>query len=143
MIRRSLVTALTLLYSLTAIGMPLHFHYCRGELKHVSVLVKMECHVPDQTMVGQTCCKSVKPHCEAKHSLNNCCDDATQWIQDDVPALCAKGFEFDDVDALYAVNVVAGHTVQPQAVQGLPQVETVSDHSPPLYLLQCSFIFYG
>ena len=144
MLRKTLVATLTLLYSATAIGMPLHFHYCRGELKHITVLVKMECHVPNPVKSDHTCCKSIKPHCEATYALNNCCDDATQWIQDDIPALCLKNSEFEDISFAQAVdNTLPGLSDLSETNQSAELFKEPSYHKSPLYLLQCSLIYYG
>lgn len=143
MLRKSLVAALILLYSATAIGVPLHFHYCRGELKHVSFLLKMECHVPETGTAEHACCKTTKPQCGNGQTLNSCCDDATQWIQDDLPAICAKS----DLDQLSGLTAMIPASV-PTIEYALHHILPSTDHDfqqvhPPLYLLQCAFIFYG
>jgi hypothetical protein len=142
MIRRSLVSALILLYSLATIGMPLHFHYCRGELKHVTLLVKLECHVPQQAIAGHACCKAAMPTCESKHRLNNCCDDSTQWIQDEIPALCPKHADFEDVSAPTITYPKYDDTERLLNIS-TPSVDYRSARPQSLYLLQCAFIFYG
>lgn len=142
MYRKSLVAALMLLYSASAIGVPLHFHYCQGELKHVSFLLKMECHDIGSESTGHACCQKAQLHCGSGHTLNSCCDDATQWLQEDISALCAKS-ELD----------LSGDWSTPTCPCSLQNICTDSgvsisngsseSGSNPLYLIQCAFIFYG
>ena len=144
MLRRLLVSVLTLLYSAATIGMPLHFHYCRGELKHVSVLLKLDCHDTEQSEAGHACCKTPKPHCESKRALNTCCDDSTQWVQDEMLALNVKSSESEtsEIPEVLSCGVSAWSE---QAGQNASLRASMDEYvqPPPLYLLQCSLIFYG
>lgn len=142
MYRKSLVAALMLLYSASAIGIPMHFHYCQGELKHVSFLLKMECHDPGTGQTDPACCQTSRSHCASGQTLNSCCDDATQWIQDDLPAICAKSDL--DLDGDLFITAMASDLSDPYGVI----IDTGSDASirnigRPLYLMQCALIFYG
>lgn len=142
MYRKSLVVALVLLYSASAIGVPMHFHYCQGELKHVSFLVKMECDEPGTVSTDHACCQTAKSHCATSQTLNSCCDDATQWLQDDLPAICAKSDL--DLNGDLFITALSSDFPDPYAVS----VSVVSDASTrliprPLYLMQCALIFYG
>jgi hypothetical protein len=146
--RRFLVAILVLLYSASAIGVPLHFHYCRGELKHVTLLVKMECHVPESGMAGHACCQKEYTQCgNALQSFNTCCNDATRWLQDHAPAVCPKDHAGDIQTKSGTDDIAVEHRIAP-----VPQI-TISDlllrtesdtgDKAPRYLRFCALIYYG
>ena len=37
------VLSLVMIYSISAVGVPLHYHYCKGDLEHITLLVQKEC----------------------------------------------------------------------------------------------------
>jgi hypothetical protein len=144
MLRKSLVSTLILLYSASAIGLPLHFHYCRGELKHITLLVKMECHAQEHDTMDHACCRAQKSQCDLGIKTQNCCDDATQWIQEDLPALCVEGHDLE-----FPVIANAAVTSSVELFQHLysgVSIFSVKENpgtGPPIYQIQCSLIYYG
>jgi hypothetical protein len=144
MFRKSAVVILILLYSASAIGVPLHFHYCRGELKHITFFVKMECHEPGADQAVHACCQGMKAETCSGHTLNNCCDDATQWIQDNLPAICAKNTE-DQTNIAQVAVIRLDQTFESKAVYtaGKPSEDVKNNIGIPLYVLQCALIYYG
>lgn len=142
MLRKSLVAILILLYSATAIGVPLHLHYCQGELMHITVLVKVECGEPETGMEDQGCCQNKKPNCHSGNTLNNCCDDATQWLQDDLLAICQKSIDGDTPTVVKSAIVHNNATI---IIQDSPSVypALLTSSGPPLYIFQCALVYYG
>jgi hypothetical protein len=142
MLRKSLVAVLLALYSLSAIGMPLHFHYCKGELKHVTLLVQKGCHVEEAPV--HACCKGSKPHCDATDGQNSCCDDDIHWLQDNEPTVCASALAFQDLS-----EVQIGISTLPEIDEITKEQVCSADFNPghgsdpPLFLLHCSLIYYG
>jgi len=143
-LRKIVVGLLILLYSASAIGLPLHFHYCKGVLKHVTLFVKMTCHELELERTAHACCKS-HTQCSAGPTMNTCCDDATEWIQDSIPAILARDVEFDLtllVNAVAPSSAKSLNTVITQEVFG-PGPDAGPPPGPPIYLLTCSLIYYG
>lgn len=145
MARKALVLVIVALYSLSVVGMPLHYHYCKGQLKHVTVFVKLECHGEGTTQDAHTCCGVQKAHCSTGHSANQCCDDATEWLQEDIPGVSAKNVTQDPdqvSDAVTGLVLPAAPTVLGQHLT--IKADTGPPLSPiPLFLSHCSLIFYG
>jgi len=144
MVRKSIVSALLLLYSLTAIGVPLHLHYCRGELKHVTLFVKAGCHEMPKEQVARACCKEKQPHCAIGQAHNQCCSDDTQWLQEDLPVIVAEYIQLTiDLDDLNPgvheiLSEESMHRMDP-----IPEIQYPPGADIPLYLVHCSLIFYG
>jgi len=143
MFRKSVVAILILLYSASAIGMPLHFHYCRGELKHVTLFLKMECHEVTSEQISPNCCKKAQTLCESGPSWNNCCDDDTRWIQDNLPAICSKSP--DPVIIAPATSTLPNLSISDELALA-PFNTGLCEFIPletPRYLAHCALIFYG
>lgn len=145
MVRKSLVAVLILLYSASTIGMPLHFHYCKGELRHVSLLVKISCHDAEESQEVHACCKTnqAAATCHVSPSMKSCCDDATQWVQDKLPAILAKDLEVELSPAISAVAIEVSVLFVTTAAQQEVNTEEDPPPGPPIYLRDCSLIYYG
>ena len=149
MMRKLSVLVLLTVYSATAIGVPLHYHYCEGELQHVSILFKKACasHEEDEHTdeVPTACCTSKDvSHCEESKGVNNdCCDNESDLVQigdefvgytnvlpDDISELIWSASE-TEVLSTYLEELVSHPT------HGPPGVEVKK------YLAHCSFVFYG
>ena len=140
MLRKVLVSSLILLYSLSVIGVPLHFHYCRGELKHVSLVVRKGCQGEDMHKVmARDCCKKTKPQC----TKGKCCNDATEWAQENIPAVVQKLVFKAPMTLRSAEQVAESHLTEYTYQQPAPRDMEALAESPPLYLLKCSLIYYG
>jgi len=148
MMRKISVLVLLTLYSTVAIGVPLHYHYCGGELQHISLFTTKECashdDVHSNTEELRTCCEGkTVSHCQDGISIPDCCDDKTELLQIDESVTALVLLQSDYVDAVIACEFaelpkiiqkedatgVAIHVLQPKPV--LP------------YLEHCSLIFYG
>jgi hypothetical protein len=144
MLKRALISVLVLLYSLTAIGMPLHFHYCKGELQHITLILRMDCH-EQEPVEGQSCCKPTTAHCPESLAVNACCSDATQWLHEEVPAICSANIlpeEGPDGYAVAHILTIAGHTPSGGSDM-IPREPQSPGPDIPLYVAHCALIFYG
>jgi hypothetical protein len=124
-------------------GVPLHFHYCRGELKHVTFLVKMYCHMPENADAPTGCCKKKTQQCAVGVVLQDCCDDATQWLQENLPAVCIKSnvSDLQGCDPAFVTGMSFGQLTVDNAI-AVSTFEAIPPDTP-LYLLQCALIYYG
>jgi hypothetical protein len=143
MLRKSAVSLLLFLYSLSAIGMPMHFHYCKGELKHVTLFVQKGCHPEPAPTSDHACCKSLNSHCDLGDVRDNCCDNSTEWLQDNAPTVCAKAFVLQDTPdkELVILSFCDTETIYSDQI-ARDDTETIHGSDPPLYLLHCSLIYY-
>jgi hypothetical protein len=75
--------------------------------------------------------------------MKSCCDDATQWVQDKLPAILAKDLEVELGPAISAVAIEGSTLFVTAAPQ--PELYTAEDPppGPPIYLRDCSLIYYG
>jgi hypothetical protein len=123
--------------------MPLHFHYCMGELKHVTFLLKVECHGEGTVGDLHACCGVSKSSCSAGHSLNKCCNDSTEWLQDEIPALLQKVDSDTLTDGIEAYPKGGNHVLISSVHSELHPGSNLQISPRPLYLLKCSLIYYG
>ena len=149
MMRKLSVLVLLTVYSATAIGVPLHYHYCEGELQHVTFIFRKGCDSHDEDAHVEespfACClgKEVS-HCEeSAASESDCCDNESDLLQIGDEFVAVTNTLADDYTALMPVVEVvemAGEYVQ--SLLANPA------NGPPLpaqkkYLTNCSFVFYG
>jgi hypothetical protein len=148
MMRKISVLVLLTLYSAVAIGVPLHYHYCGGELQHITLFAPKECESHDvahkKVEEPQACCQGKAiSHCNDETSGPDCCEDQTELLQldDRVAALVL-------LQGKYADAIVVCEFAELPSIQ---QKEAVNSdityvQPPPLvqsYLEHCSLIFYG
>lgn len=144
MLRKVTVMLFVLLYSMSAVGMPLHYHYCKGQLQHVTLLTKRTCDDTHAKAVSPfACCLGLdKMVCEADEG--DCCDDESQWLSNDEDQLQASLTKsIADLD-LQIVSPEAGWDLIGSSAE--TEVEPTANAPPPggaKYLLYCSFVFYG
>ncbi len=136
-----------MIYSVSAVGVPLHYHYCKGDLEHITLLIQKECsdHEEEQQRLADSpfaCCLKDKMSCEASTEKGDCCDDQTEFLQMDEDAVQALG-DVKDLVQFYALprNVEVSGSDQEMTVE--PRAHSPPDTGPPLYLLNCSLVFYG
>ena len=148
MIRKATVLLLLTLYSAVAIGVPLHYHYCGGELQHITLFAAKECESHDDTHVkvedALVCCQDQEiSHCNDGVSVPDCCDDETEILQlnERVAALVFLQDMYSDVIGVCEFNELPTVQLEEEPdydlIRGLP-VATVQT-----YLEHCSLIFYG
>jgi hypothetical protein len=121
---------------------PLHLHFCEGELQHITVLIRMEGCASETGKDEPGCCKNKRRPCNNELSRNSCCDDATQWLQDDLAAICLTNVHGDEVvSTLSAVSPESVVVPLHDSPSVYPDLLTSS--GPPLYIFQCALVYYG
>ena len=143
-----MVMVLLSLYSLAAIGVPTHAHYCKGELQHITLYLTKECdtHEHDEAPVVEktSCCTgTAATHCEADiDKQTDCCDDESDLIQFEVDAVMLAG--------AFTPALIGQEAFDPSAI-GIGSFESDCQipraNAPPevqthLYLALCSLVFY-
>ena len=135
-------------YSASAIGVPLHYHYCKGELQHITLFTQKECdsheeHEKEVEKSPFSCClANTSDHCGMADE-SDCCDDESDLIQLDDEAAAISVLPFFDAE-LSSVAVNFDFI----SIQVDKDVIGYNAHAPPLtgpkiYLANCSFVFYG
>jgi hypothetical protein len=148
MIRKTLVMIMLSLYGASAIGVPLHFHYCKGELQHVTIFTQKECdaheqHNSEAARSPMGCCMGVgSDHCSLAENPD-CCNDELDLIQlDDEAAAVLLPFSLDVEVCAPAATV----EVQPSVLRNIAKgyhANAPPAAGPKIYLANCSFVFYG
>ncbi len=148
MLRKMLVLAMLTVYSASAVGVPLHYHYCKGELQHITLFTQKECdshekHEEEAEKSPFACCLSASAdHCGMVDDPD-CCDDESDLIQlDDEMAAAIMPFNVDNEFCAATFNPLEETSVCHHTEAGFDA------HAPPvpaisLYLAHCSFVFYG
>ena len=145
--KQLLVLGLVMIYSVSAVGVPLHFHYCKGDLEHISLLFQKECsdHDEESKRIGESpfaCCLKGKVSCESSNEKGDCCDDETELLQLDEDAVQPL-VDVKSLMAVVAFPQVTEHAVYGEETVIEPRAHSPPDTGPPIYVLNCSFVFYG
>ncbi len=148
MIRRITVLVLLALYSAVAIGVPLHYHYCEGELQHISIFAPKECESHDDTheKIAEplTCCQGNLPtHCGEAVTIPDCCDDETELLQLDETVTAIVFLQGHYTDAIVACEFAELPAVQQKEDAPGDLVQVLRPKPILPYLEHCSLIFYG
>ena len=80
--KRALAIIMLCFYSLAVMGMPLHYHYCKGDLVHVSLITQRTCdtHEVEVASPFACCMSSSADHCsQDQSSASDCCDNESEW----------------------------------------------------------------
>jgi hypothetical protein len=142
MLRPLFSYALTSLILLAQVGVPLHFHYCKGALESVSILFRNTCEDEKVPANMPDCCKKYfQKHC--RKANNGCCHDQVKVVSQDLTSLM-PGF-------LHWSVVVNEYQDQPDThiAVAIPSISPVcesgveSNTGPPIYIRFHSLIYYA
>lgn len=148
MMRKITVLVLLTLYSAVAVGVPLHYHYCEGELQHISFFAPKECESHEDTHEKAAeplacCLGQISSHCNETASVPDCCDDETELLQFDETVTALVFIQGHYMDAIVACEFAELPAVH-QKVDAPGDPVHVLRPKPILpYLEHCSLIFYG
>ncbi len=135
--------ALTFLILLSQVGLPLHFHYCKGMLESVSLFFKQACDDHQEQIADlPTCCQKI----QAKNCIeedNKCCDDQVKVLTQDIISIAPQVLQWDST--AFVFTPLAGHTaiVNVKADSHFAPVTPESDSGPPKYILHQALILYA
>lgn len=141
MFRPILSYTLTSLILMAQIGLPLHFHYCKGILEKVSILVSSVCDDHAEVPDLPSCCKKVEAtHCQAEK--DDCCDDRVLVLTQDLTSLIPHWVKWTSMT--YVSVAVPILEVLPHVHNhGQPTSAIQADSGPPIYILHQALIFYA
>ena len=141
MLRPIFSYVLTSLILLCQVGVPMHYHYCKGSLESVSILFRNNC--DDELAMAKMpdCCKKVyQKHC--KKEDNGCCNDKVKVLSQDLTSVLPVFNVLTPVDIennspVWTPEIIS-HAVSPYAIQN-----SKSGSGPPIYIRFHSLIYYA
>ncbi len=143
MLRRTFSFGLTFLILLSQVGVPMHFHYCKGALESVSILIKKTCNDADMAVAGMpACCKKFyAKQCEKKN--NGCCHDQVKVFNQDLTSV-VPGYLYW-MPALMANHqpLLKAPGIITLTISAFSPNSNVSDSGPPIYIRFHSLIYYA
>jgi hypothetical protein len=142
MLRPIFSYVLTSLVLLSQVGLPMHYHYCKGSLESVSILFRNHCDDEVATAKMQDCCKKLyQKHCTKEN--NGCCHDRVEVINQDLTSVLPVFHILIPFDL--ESNVQDKFTSATESVSASPFSfqTTVSDSGPPIYIRFHSLIYYS
>lgn len=143
--RQTIVAFLLSMYGLAAVGMPVHYHTCNGDLKHISLFGDKEVCTghTEATHSRPACCADgfMADHCSTPEVDQACCQVKSEWHKVDTPVILN-----DSGDVLPTLADCPGFDrhVPPADVQPVhSETPFLSSPVPDRYLMHCALIFYG
>lgn len=121
------------------VGLPMHYHYCKGALESVSILFRNACEEEVAASEAKNCCKKPeRSHCTKEN--NGCCKDQVKVLNQDITSVAPDPVKRSDIeiDLIYA-----GNHVLPNAEDAvfLKSFDIRSPNAkPPFYILHRSFL---
>ncbi|MEO5905332.1 MAG: hypothetical protein ABIQ11_01305 [Saprospiraceae bacterium] len=141
MIRPILSYALTSLILLSQTGLPLHWHYCKGIMESVSILLTAECDEHEEGVVQDTCCKDLSAgSCTSQNT--DCCDDEVTVLLQEFDSLLPHFDNWDQAPTLAITGNAKVIFTDYEMASNLPEGQN-GDSGPPIYILFRSLIFYA
>lgn len=143
MFRPVMSYALTFLILLSQVGLPLHFHYCKGMLESVSLFFKKACDDHQEQIADlPACCQKIQAkHCSEED--NNCCDDQVKVLTQDITSIAPQLLQWESIPFVCTPAVVPTATVLVKVNSPSALVTPGSGSGPPIYILHQALIFYA
>ena len=121
------------------VGLPMHYHYCKGALESVSILFRNACEEEVAALNAKTCCqKTAKSHCTSEN--NGCCKDQVKVLNQDITSVAPNPVQLDDIE----IDFITSES------HALPNAEDAvflkafdirgPNAKPPFYILHRSFL---
>jgi hypothetical protein len=141
MIRMATSYILTSIVLLSQIGLPVHFHYCKGILESVSVFISQGCDDHEEIADLPACCKKLETsHCTP--GAGDCCDDKVSILIQEVESLIPHFAKWDVI--VPAPQSFSFTQLERTKIVSCPSISGIStDTGPPIYILHQSLIFYA
>jgi hypothetical protein len=142
MLRPIFSYVLTSLVLLSQVGLPMHYHYCKGSLESVSIFFRNNCDDEVATAKLKDCCnKLYQKHCTKQN--NGCCHDRVEVINQDLTSVLPVFHVLIPFDL--ESNVQGAFTSATELFSSFPISfqKIVSDAGPPIYIRFHSLIYYS
>lgn len=135
--------ALTFLILLSQVGLPLHFHYCKGMLESVSLIFKKACDDHQEQIADlPTCCQKLETrHCSEAN--DKCCHDKVKVLTQNITSIAPQLLQWESISPDFIPPVAPSATVAVKVNLPSSPVAPGSDSGPPIYILHQALIFYA
>jgi hypothetical protein len=141
MVRPLISYVLASLILLSQVGLPLHFHYCKGILESVALVFNSGCDDHEELANLPQCCKKeAVSHCDKTD--DNCCDDEVVVLTQDITSITPHFAKWIDFVFEAAPKVIPENLSAPQSTK-VDIITTIADTGPPIYILHQALIFYA
>jgi len=141
MLRPLFSYALTALILLSQVGVPMHYHYCKGTLESVSILFRNNCEDEIAVTKAPDCCKKyVRDHCKKEN--NGCCHDKVKVLNQDLTSLLPVFHQWSTVEMEISNPFILTPVSEWVAVSPFSYQHGV-DSGPPIYIRFHSLIYYA
>ena len=143
MFRPVMSYALTFLILLSQVGLPLHFHYCKGMLESVSLIFKKACDDHQEQIADlPSCCQKLETrHCT--EADDKCCHDQVKVLTQDITSIAPQLLQLESIPVDFIPPVAPSATVAVKVNLPSAPVTPGSDSGPPIYILHQALIFYA
>lgn len=128
---------------LSQIGLPLHFHYCKGMLESVSLIFKQACDDHQEQIADlPSCCQKLEArHCAEAN--DKCCHDQVKVLTQEITSIAPQLLQWESIQVDFTPLVAPSAAVAVKMNLSSAPVAPGSDSGPPIYILHQALIFYA
>jgi hypothetical protein len=143
MLRPVFSYVLTSLILLSQVGLPMHYHYCKGALESVSILFSKACDDDAKALASMSeCCKKFyKQHCKKEN--NGCCHDQVKVISQDLTSVMPGVLHLNPVAIEISNQVIQTQEIVSSTISPFSLHSIETDSGPPIYIRFHSLIYYS
>jgi hypothetical protein len=142
MIRPFVAYVLASFVLLSQVGLPVHFHYCKGMLESVSVFIQKGCDDHEEKVDLSTCCqKSAASHCSGEN--DTCCDYQVKILTQNITSLTPHFTKWLEVAVDIQAPLITGFNAPKEDTISSSLLFVGSGTGPPIYILHHSLIYYA
>jgi hypothetical protein len=134
--------ALAALILTAQVGLPMHFHYCKGTLESVSLLFKNECKEDAELTKMPACCKKITTkHCRKNN--DGCCHNQVKLLSQDITSVAPAHAQLFNAIVDISTPEIVAPKINPSTISPFSFCIIASDTGPPIYIRYHSLIYYA
>ena len=142
MLRPVFSYVLTSLVLVAQVGLPMHYHYCKGALESVSILFSKACEDDKALATMPECCKKLyQKHCSKEN--NGCCHDQVKVVNQDLTSLVPGFIQWMPVILENNNLEIKTPGIDSSTFSLFSSNSDGSDSGPPIYIRYHSLIYYA
>jgi len=142
MLRLVFSHVLIALILVSQVGVPMHFHYCKGALESVSILFSKACEDDKAIADMPECCKKLyQKHCSKDD--NGCCHDQVKVLNQDLTSLAPSFIQWMPIILENNNLEINFPGIVSSTISLFSLNSDGSDSGPPIYIRYHSLIYYA